>query len=313
VPLDFRDPARWEEESQRLCACLEQPVQQPADLPCPYPGMRPYSADTAAYFHGRETEVDELLKRLQEHEREIYVIGPSGSGKSSLVSAGILPRLAAGVPGIGPVLVRSMRPGEQPTARLREALEMPEESLVTPGSGVETLLARHTADMSVLLVVDQLEELFTLASADERTKFLEALRALRTKSRCIIISMLRADFFGDFMECPLWTDRRGGISRIEVSPLRSKALRAAIVQPARVAGVFFEPNLIERLLADAASEPGILPLLQETLIQLWGRRRLRLLTLADYQALGDGDRSGLAVALARHADGTLRKLTRTQE
>jgi hypothetical protein len=313
IGLDFRDPGRWSEEAERLRAHLQQPAPAPTKLPCPYPGMRPYSAITAAYFHGREAEIAEMLGRLRAGEREIYVIGPSGSGKSSLVAAGVLPRLADGVPGLGPFLIRSMRPGEQPTARLREALELSEESLVAPGSGVETLLARHTADMSVLLVVDQLEELFTLASADARTKFLEALRALRTKSRCIIISMLRADFFGDFMECPLWTDRRGGISRIEVSPLRGKALRAAIVQPARVAGVFFEPDLIERLLADAASEPGILPLLQETLIQLWGRRRLRLLTLVDYQALGDGDRSGLAVALARHADGTLRKLTPTQE
>ncbi len=298
--LDFRDPAHWEEGIQRLCACLTQPVKLATDLPCPYPGMRPYSADAAPYFHGREAEINELIRRLQAREREIYVIGPSGSGKSSLVAAGVLPRLASGVPGIGPVLVRSMRPGEQPTARLREALEIPEGSLAT-------------ADTTVLLVVDQLEELFTLAGADERTKFLEAVRALRTRSRCIILSMLRADFFGDFMECPLWTDRRGRISRIEVGPLRGKALRAAIVQPARDVGVFFEPDLIERLLADAASEPGILPLLQETLIQLWSRRRLQLLTLGDYQALGDGDRSGLAVALARHADGTLRKLTSAQE
>jgi len=315
VPLDFRNPDRehWEAEAEKLRKRLAVKAPVETQVPCPYPGMRPYSAITAAYFHGREAEIAEMLGRLRAGEREIYVIGPSGSGKSSLVAAGVLPRLADGVHGLGPFLIRSMRPGEQPTARLREALEMPEESLVTPGSGVETLLARHTTDMSVLLVVDQLEELFTLASADERTKFLDALGALRTKSHCIIISMLRADFFGDFMECPLWTDRRGGISRIEVSPLRGKALRAAIVQPARVAGVFFEPDLIERLLADAASEPGILPLLQETLIQLWGRRRLRLLTLVDYQALGDGDRSGLAVALARHADGTLRKLTETQE
>jgi hypothetical protein len=282
-------------------------------LPCPYPGMRPYSADDADHFHGRGAEIDELLGRLRAGEREIYVIGPSGSGKSSLVAAGILPRLARGGAGLGPFLVRSMRPGEHPAARLGKLLEVSERELTAPADAVAALLGRRARGASVLIVIDQLEELFTLAAPGERDRFLRALRALRGEPRCVIIFALRADFFGAFMESPLWTDRRGRISRIEVGPLRGEALREAIARPARDLGVDVEAELVGQLLADAGAEPGVLPLLQETLVQLWDRRAGQRLTLADYQAMGDGRRSGLAVALSRRADATLRALTPAQE
>jgi WD40 repeat protein/serine/threonine protein kinase len=300
-------PVAWVAEASQAPGAT---APSPAELPCPYPGMRAYSADKASHFHGREAEVADLLGRLRAGERELYVIGPSGSGKSSLVAAGVLPRLARGsTPGLGPFVVRSLRPGEHPAARLAEALE---GELAAPARAVEALLARDAPSAAILLVVDQLEELFTLASGDERSTFLAALRTLRAESRCVLLFTLRADFYGAFMESPLWADLGGRISRIEVAPLRGAALRAAIERPARDLGVSFEPELVERLLADAASEPGILPLLQETMIQLWDRRRLRLLTLADYQALGDGARSGLAVAISRRADASLRSLTRAQ-
>jgi hypothetical protein len=313
VPLDFRDPARWAEQAQRLRAHLQQPVPTPQKLPCPYPGMRAYSVETAPYFHGREAEVDEIVGRLRMGEREIYVIGPSGSGKSSLVEAGVLPRLAEGVPGLGPFLVRSMRPGELPSMRLSEVLEAPEGTCAMPARAIDALLVHHAPDTSMLIMIDQLEELFTLASADECTKFLAALRTLRAHPRCVVVLTLRADFYGAFMESPLWEDLHGRISRINVGPLRGAALRAAIERPAHNVGVFFEPELIERLLADAASEPGTLPLMQETLVQLWERRRLRLLTLADYQALGGRDRNALAIVLSRRADATVRALPPAQK
>jgi WD40 repeat protein len=284
------------------------------DVRCPYPGMRPYTADDAQGFHGRDTEIDELIGRLRAGERELYVIGPSGSGKSSLVAAGVLPRLACGASGLGPFSVRALRPGEQPAARLYEALDLPPRQPFVAAECIAALLAHRGRGSSVLLVVDQLEELFTLASAGERDAFLAALRELRAEHRCAVIVTLRADFFGALMESPLWPERRGRdqLLRIEVSPLRGQALRDAIEAPARDAGVMVEPELIERLLADAASEPGILPLLQETLVQLWDARVDQRLTLADYEALGDGERSGLAVALARRADATLRRFNAAQ-
>ncbi len=301
--------------TQLILAAVAPP--QPEELPpCPYPGMRPYSADTATHFHGRSAEIDGLLGRLRAGERELYVIGPSGSGKSSLVAAGVLPRLARGVSGVGPFVVRSIRPGEHPTARLSEVLERPEappEEITTLAKAIAVLLAHRAPGTSLLLVIDQLEELFTLASAGERAKFLDTLRALRAEPRCVLMLVLRADLYGALMDSPLWADLHGQLLRIDVAPLRGPALREAIERPAHDLAVSFEPALVERLLADAASEPGILPLLQETLNQLWDRQRQRMLALADYEALGDSGRSGLAVAIAHRADATLRKLTSPQQ
>jgi len=307
--LDFRDPAHWDREAARLRGWLHLPVPAVEQLPCPYPGMRAFSHEDAASFHGREAEVDRVLDRLRNGERELYVIGPSGSGKSSLIAAGVLPCLARGAPGLGPFLVRWMRPGEHPAARLGELLE---GDVAAPSSAVLALLARHAPGASVLLVIDALEELLALASHHERMRFLAALRALRGERRCVLVLILRADFYGALVESSLWADLRGRMSRLEVTPLRGAALRAAIERPACDLGVFLEPALVERLLGDVASEPGALPFLQEALIQLWSRRRGRLLTLADYQALGDGGRSGLAVAIARRADTTLGALTEPQ-
>ena len=103
--------------------------------------------------------------------------------------------------------------------------------------------------------------------------FLDALSAMRSEPCCVVIFTLRADFSGALMESPLWPERPAQILRIELTPLRGKALRDAIATPAERVGATVEPALIERLVADAASEPGILPLLQETLVQLWDARK----------------------------------------
>lgn len=301
-------------DATQLILAAAHPVVRVA-LPCPYPGMRPYAADDADHFHGRDKEIEDLLARLRAGEREIYVIGPSGSGKSSLVRAGILPRLARGMARLGPYLVRSMRPGERPAAQLDHLLEVAHggEGIATLADSIAALLVGRASGSSVLILVDQLEELFTLAEAGERRRFQGMLRALRDEPRCVVVFTMRADFFGAFMESALWTCRRGRISRVEVGLLRGEALCEAIVRPAHDLEVDVEPTLTERLLADAGSEPGMLPLLQETLVQLWDRRQGQTLTLAEYQALGDECCSGLAVALSRRADATLRSLTPAQE
>ena len=171
------------------------------------PGMRPYSADDAAHFHGRSTEIEELLVRLDNDEREIYVIGPAGSGKSSLVTAGLLPRLARGEPRLGSFVVRTMRPGEHPTQILRKVLDDPDGELGTLGNAIAALLAHRAAGASVLLVIDQLEELFTQVTTAERAAFLTSLQHLRAEPRCVVIFTLRADFVSEFMKSPLWRDQ----------------------------------------------------------------------------------------------------------
>jgi WD40 repeat protein len=311
VTLDFRDsnPEIWRAETARLRTYLAQPAVTEPDLPCPYPGMRPFTEHDASRFFGRDAEMNDLIGRLQRGEREIYIIGPSGSGKSSLVAAGLVPRLTNPA-GTGGFLVRTMRPGERPFSRLIHVLEC---EPTTPAVAIKKLLARLAPPASMLLVIDQLEELFTVSAAGERVAFLETVRALRVDPQCVLVFTLRADFFGAFMDSALWTDLDGRISRLEIGALRSDSLRAVIERPARDLGVYLEPDLIERLLADTALEPGALPLLQEALVHLWDRRRRRLLTLADYQTMGDGNRSGLALAISDRADTTLRTLTRTQE
>jgi hypothetical protein len=301
--LDARTPLQWEASAARLRARLgraDPPVEQ---LACPYPGMQPFSAATASQFHGRTSEIDELLARLQAGERQIFVIGPSGSGKSSLVAAGVIPRLpGADTRTAGPrFAVRTIRPGERPAQRLSDALGCDAGAL----DGAVGRLVDQAGCDRLFVFIDQLEELFTLAEPPERGELVRALRVLRADRRCHLIAALRADFYGALMSSELWPDIDGRFTRLEVAPLRGPALREAIEAPARDAGVYLEHALVERLIGDAAAEPGALPLLQEALVLLWRHRSRRLLRLASYEALGSDGRSGLAVALARRADAVL--------
>jgi hypothetical protein len=157
------------------------------------------------------------------------------------------------------------------------------------------------------------QELFAAAGDDQRRDFLAALRGLRADPRCVLVFTLRADFYGAFMTSSLWTDNDGRISRIDLGPPGSDSLRVVIERPARDLGVYVQPELVSLLLNDAAREPGALPLLQETLFQLWSKRRERLLALADYQALSHGARTGLAFAVEKHAEFVLGRLTSAQQ
>ena len=331
VMLDLRDRGRWQEGLRRLRGEVvggeprrgidEDP--QGDELACPYPGMRAFAASDVSDYFGREQEADELAARLRAGERELYVVGPSGSGKSSLVAAGLLPRIGKRRAGQQPPLVRTFRPGARPVHRLVTSLlsepgaVADAEAAILAGDGswaahaLASALHQAADGASLLLFVDQLEELFALASAEEQARCIAALRHLREAPQVILVCTLRADFFGHLLQSELW--RPGRTLHVPVAPLRREGLRASIVRPAERAGAWLEPGLVERLLADADEEPGTLPLLQETLVQLWDRRRHRVLTLADYQAMGDGERHGQAVVIARRADACLRALAPDEE
>ncbi len=274
------------------------------DLPaCPYPGMVPFRAEDARFFYGREDELKQMVRHLRT-SNFLLVLGPSGSGKSSLVQAGLIPALRSspywspGTWGIMP-----MRPGSTPLTALGSELGGdPSQAAPT----VAAWLAAHAPATRLLLVIDQFEEIYTQATPAGQATFIAAILALRAVETCAVVLTLRTDFFSDLMTGDLWPVGPG--ERQEIAPLRGLALAEAIRQPALDVGVEVEPALIERLLADAANEPGALPLLQETLVLLWGEMRDRRLTLAAYQALGSGNRSGLAVALATRADTTLSAL-----
>lgn len=308
--IDFTDEARWDESAALLREWLDQPAPVPEEIPCPYPGMIAYTADDAASFFGRDAEIDELVERVRRLPF-VYVIGPSGSGKSSLVFAGLLPELQRRERGRW--LVRSMRPGPSPPQALAAALggdtSTPDENPDLVGF-VRSLLGADRTDRKLLLVVDQFEELFTLAPAPQREAFIAVVGELWRVPGCVVVLTFRADFYAELMGSPLWPLGPG--ERFEIVPPRGDTLRQVIELPASQAGVYLEPALVERLVADAAGAPGVLPLMQETLGQLWERRHHKLLTLAAYEALGRDGQSGLAVALARTADACMAKLSRRQ-
>ncbi|NJK82331.1 MAG: hypothetical protein HC914_21770, partial [Chloroflexaceae bacterium] len=296
-----------------------------AEVPhCPYPGLLPFSEQDQTWFFGREREIQMLLERLPRAPFQI-IIGPSGSGKSSLVFAGLIPAVQAGALGAGWV-IRTMRPGATPLATLATTLNAERHLLpsqngthapTTPDHVNDLMLERFSQPL--LLIVDQFEEVFTFGQA-EAARFQEALLHLsNTPATCVVLTV-RADFYPDLMISPLWPYIQP--QRIEIVPLDAAGLRQAIVGPARVVGVEVEAALVERLVAHAAGEPGMLPLLQETLNMLWEHLELSItadghetpiLTLATYEALGDATRTGLQVALARRADNALAALTPQQQ
>src|SRR5262249_8895969 len=152
------------------------------------------------YFHGRAAEIAAVVALVNAGKRELYLIGPSGSGKSSLIGAGVVPGLAA-QPGAAELIVRTMRPGDAPGRRLAECLEAE-----APGQAAGAAWTSRYPGARLVVVVDQLEELFTMASLAEQTGFVSAVRALRAEPRCLLLLAIRADFYAELMQSPLWLD-----------------------------------------------------------------------------------------------------------
>lgn len=310
VSLDASDPASWPQIVVRLLGDLQRPAPGvPPPPPCPYPGMAPFTEADSDRFYGRETEVQELVARLCLHPL-LAVIGRSGSGKSSLVFAGLIPALRASRRfGPGEWIVRAMRPGATPMAALQAAI----------GDVADLTTLRRTDAQAdhLLLIVDQFEEVFTQRSP-EADLFQTMLARLVDAPGCCLVLTVRADFFADLLICPLWNRIKD--HRFELLPLDAAGLRQAIVRPAEDVRVYVEAALVERLIADAAGEPGVLPFVQETLALLWERLERRLLPLRAYEALvlpskayEGAPRTGLQVAMARHADAALAALPDAQQ
>jgi hypothetical protein len=311
----------------RLCVELQRPVPAPSARPsCPYPGMVPFHEADADRFFGREEEVGELVERLRLHPF-LAVIGPSGSGKSSLVFAGLVPALRkSGLFGEGGWLVRSLRPGEEPLAALAGALGgagggVGDVADGDPARAVARALAGEPGARRLLVVVDQLEELFTLAQADV-VSFQERLLRLSRLPGAFVVLTVRADFYASLMGSALWREVQA--HRAEIAPLDERGLRQAVLGPADAVGVYVEAALVERLVADAGGEPGMLPFVQETLVLLWERLERRFLALHAYESIvlpraayrapgSSSGGTGLQVAMARRADAALAELTEEQQ
>ena len=304
VRLDCTVRSRWETEVARLRTLLQRDAPAAEQLPCPYPGLLAFGPTDATRFFGRDRESDDICRRLWQHHF-LLLVGPSGSGKSSLIAAGVLPRLLA--TDADRWMVRTLRPDAGSLSWLTDTFGSGDDL----GSRVDLLLRTSARAERLLLVVDQAEAIFVLPGNEKRAAFLDLLTRLRGLDRCVVLLALSAAFWGDVMMSVLWPIGPG--ERVEIAPLRGAALRETIVRPAADVGVYLESVLLERLLHDAGEEPGVLPLVQETMVLLWERRTRRLLTVSAYEELGGEGRSALAAALATRADAACAALPPAQQ
>ena len=335
VWVDFRSGLDAEDAFGRLVAgvkgeAIEVGSYELPDEPAPYRGLLSFDQQHARFFFGRDADCQRLLERLAQHPF-VVVVGASGSGKSSLVKAGLLPSLAQNIlPDSSRWRVLAFTPGSQPLLAVASQLatflplvDRPravDDSMARLAERSDTLrstLFAYTADQptSVLLIVDQFEEVFTLCQeGPERCRaqieqFIANLADAvhESNGRIRVLLTLRADFLDRCLAYPklreLLEDRQ-----LLLGPLEAAGLREAIVRPAGVVGALLEKGLVEILLRDVGSEPGMLPLLQQALYELWLRRRGPWLTLEAYQASG-----GVLGALQKRADDTYQALTPPQQ
>jgi WD40 repeat protein/energy-coupling factor transporter ATP-binding protein EcfA2 len=278
--VDFQAAA----EHADLLAAHESP------LVCPFRGLACFDVADARYFFGRERLVAELVARAVGTPL-LGVVGPSGSGKSSVVRAGLLPALASGVlPGIDEWSQVLIRPGEHPMRELHS-------------SGLEM-----RRDDRVVLAVDQFEEIFTACRDEvERAAFIEALARRPREAGGLVVLAVRADFYARCAAYPTLAKLLGP-NHVLVGPMEREELRRAIERPAQRAGLMVEPDLVDALLADVEDEPGALPLLSTALLELWQRRDGRHLLHATYQRTG-----GVRGAVARLAEEAFGQLDPAQQ
>ncbi|HEX3782169.1 MAG TPA: helix-turn-helix domain-containing protein [Pseudonocardiaceae bacterium] len=271
---------------------------------CPYVGLRAFQPKDSGRFHGREDLTERLVGRVAE-QRFLGVFGASGVGKSSLLRAGLVARLRARqavvlfTPGAHPleecaIAVAGLT--NQPPAALRAELRAEPDSLHQ-----RIRQARHDQrdEQDVVLVVDQFEEIFTLCEDEaERGAFLRALGYASTApiSCTRVVLGVRTDFYTQCAGYPELVDALQD-AQLLVGPLDVDGLRAAITQPAADADYTVESALLAQVVADAAGQPGVLPLVSHALVETWRRRRGNALTLRGYQAAG-----GITHAIAHTAE-----------
>jgi WD40 repeat protein len=279
------------------------PKLQLSDL-CPYRGLAAFTEDHTEFFFGREKLVADFVDHLQGNPRFLAVVGPSGSGKSSVVQAGLFPALRRGeVLGSGQWHLLTFRPGVGPFSALTSAgLDVPQESDLQ--AAIRAFLETHPQVKRLVLFADQFEELFTLCPQPVQERFLCQLLALLEGNLPVtLVLTLRADFYGHLLRYRPLVDWLK-IGQINVPPMGQEELRAVVEEPALRLGLRFETGVVEAIVEEAGTADHPLPLLESALTQLWGQREDGLLTHAAYQAVGR-----VAGAIGQWAEDTYTELT----
>ncbi|WP_234336922.1 nSTAND1 domain-containing NTPase [Streptomyces xylophagus] len=287
------DPAEWgprwkEAEAEAEAEASRARAAEPEDVggPAPYRGLARFEPTDRHLFFGRDRVAAEVNGLIRDH-RFAVLFGPSGSGKSSLLRAGLVARLQAEIAARAcPATLRILTPGPTPATTYGQ--------LLTPGP----------EEPESWVVVDQFEEVFTLCSdARERSRFIDLLLAARAPdTRLRVLVSVRADFYARCAEHRGLADALRGAALL-LGPMTAEELREAVVGPAQAVGCMVERTLTARLVEEVLDEPGGLPMLSHVLLETWRRRRGRLLTLAGYEAAG-GVRGAIA-ATAEQVYGDL--------
>jgi class 3 adenylate cyclase/WD40 repeat protein/energy-coupling factor transporter ATP-binding protein EcfA2 len=302
---DVASLERVSERSRRYDPGSPDATGAPAVTICPYKGLASFEAVDADYYFGRDRLIAEMVAKLVGNPF-LGFVGASGSGKSSALRAGLLPSLAAGVlPGSAGWLQVLMRPGESPVAALGQALVRalpdPSASALDAADPLSDAVGRLAPDQGLLLAVDQFEEVFGATRNEaERGAFIDLLTKERRGVRTVVT--LRADHYGHCAAYPALA-RMMSATHVLVGPLTPTELQAVTEAPAERVGLRVEPELVQALVADAGSEPAVLPLLSTALLELWQARHGGWLTLEAYRAGG-----GLHGAIARLAEAAYAEL-----
>ena len=274
------DEEAWERRWREAAAATEARSLEQEDGDCPYPGLARFEPDDHERFFGRDQLIDDLL-HLVRTRRMAALVGASGSGKSSLLRAGLIPRLrqpdddgATGAPHERLAGIQIRTPGPHP-ARMLGPL------VAGQGDGDES-------GGDTVVVFDQFEEVFTLCQdLAERTEFLDGLMAVlrRPESRMRVVIAVRADFYGRCAEHRTLAEALRDTTLL-VGPMSPAELRQAVVGPAQAHGLVVERALTARLVEELHGEPGGLPLLSHVMLETWRRRRGRNLSVEAYEAAG---------------------------
>ncbi|MBD2606302.1 CHAT domain-containing protein, partial [Scytonema hofmannii FACHB-248] len=291
--------------------------------PNPYQGLSAFGEEDADFFFGQETFVNELVQTTRKQPL-VGVIGPSGSGKSSMVFAGLIPQLRSE----GNWLIKSFRPGNQPfyqlasvlvhllepelseTGQLREAARLAGDmqSTIITLQQVASRIKERNGGKRLLLVADQFEELYTLCQKEEQESFADAILSAISLENLTLVFTLRVDFYGYVLSYRPFRDALQQFTPQLLSSMKREELEAAIAQPAQKLEVQLEAQLTQRILDDVGQEPGNLPLLEFALTRLWDQQENRVLTNKAYDEIG-----GVKKAIANHAEFVFQQLNESQQ
>jgi energy-coupling factor transporter ATP-binding protein EcfA2 len=290
---------------------------------CPYRGLENFDEEHAEFFFGRERDIQRLLEKLK-LTRFVAVLGASGSGKSSLTRAGLIPALKQGaLPQSANWTICVMTPGSQPLTTLAAhlmhvcpSLQMMQRTLDHLIEDQRTLYLAVAFSLvnekvgRIVFVIDQFEEVFTLCREErECAQFLANLVYASSvpEGQCMVLVTMRADFLP---KCAGFPDlaARVAAEQFLVSPMDTDMLRQAIEEPARRVGLSFEAGVVDKILNDVANQPGALPLLEHALLELWKRRQGSTLTMDGYRESG-----GVTGAIAKTAEETFKSFNADEQ